>query len=139
MCSSAHRCNYPQGNSSIHEDVRAGQRIRDCEWSKVQLTAAARHCAVNCISAKGGKNNFTKLSSSSLFFFLFCFVFFPHSFVFLADSCLRQDAASTGDLALFHSHARWLLVAMEKPRNGADNSSMREQRLGRVWREVASF
>lgn len=29
----------------------------------------------------------------------------------------------------FHSHAHWLLVAMEKPRNGADNSSMREQRL----------
>lgn len=79
---------------------------------------------------KGGK----QLSQT----FLFLFVFLSLSFVFLADSCLRQDAASTGDLTLF-THARWLLVAMEKPRNGADNSSMREQRLWRVWREVASF
>lgn len=78
MCSSARHCNHPQGNSSIHEDVRAGQRLRDCEWSRVQLTAVARHCAVNWISAKGGKNNFTKLSSSSLFFCFFSLI--PLSF-----------------------------------------------------------
>lgn len=64
---------------------------------------------------------------------------FSFSFVFSADSCLRQDAASTGDLALSRSHARWLRVAMEKPRNGADNSSMREWRLWRGLQGGSKF
>lgn len=70
--------------------------LKDQEWSKHWTEAAADRWTATCLYfelfflLKGGK----QLSQTFRFFFL-------SLFVFLADSCLRQDAASTGDLILF--------------------------------------
>lgn len=70
----------------------------------------------------GGK----QLSQTFLFLFV---VFFPSFLCLFSRQLSETRYFFHWRPHSFHSHARWLLVAMENPRNGADNSSMREQRL----------
>lgn len=108
---------------------KAGQRptaqTENSEWSKGLSQRSRSLC--------------TELHQFKLFFTLkrgnTTFPNFPFPLFFFFFLCLFSRQLSETRCCLhwrphsFHSYACWLLVAMEKLRNGADNSSMREQRL----------
>lgn len=75
-----------------------------------------------------GENNFQKLSPS------LCLTLCLFSIQLSEKRCSFHWRPQS-----FRSHTLCLLVGRKKHGNGTDSSSMGEQRLCRVWREVAGF